>query len=79
MMLQEDFSNEISSFLAVYSCLQFLKNNSLDTLYPKPELDEKEQKEDDDEEVSIHYNFAFYLTVAQRYFSIIYELCISLL
>lgn len=50
MMLQEDFSNEIGSFLAVYSCHLFLKNNELSSLFPKSET---EEKEDDNEEVTI--------------------------
>lgn len=56
MMLQEDFSNEIGSFLAVYSCHQFMKNHPLNELYPQPESEKTEEKEDDDEEVNLIYS-----------------------
>lgn len=49
MMFQEDFSNEIGSILAVYSCHMFFKNNSLTDLYPVPESEKKEEEEDDEE------------------------------
>jgi len=54
MMLQEDFSNEISSYLAVYSCYMFMKNESLDSLKPPPA---EEAKDDDDEEVLFRVPF----------------------
>ena len=62
MMLQEDFSNEIGSFLAVYSCHHFMKNHPLDELYPKP-VSENKEEEDDEEVISFWFqSFVFILS-----------------
>lgn len=54
MMLQEDFSNKISSVLGIYSCQMFINNCSMDSLNPTEENTEEEKTEntnaDDDEE-----------------------------
>lgn len=50
MMLQEDFSNEISCLLAIYSCQMLLKESLLDSLVPEPVVEEEIKNEDDNDE-----------------------------
>ncbi|XP_054714824.1 28S ribosomal protein S27, mitochondrial-like [Uloborus diversus] len=52
MMQQEDFSNNLSRLLGLYSCQKFLNECSLENLLPFPEENEevKEENENEDEE-----------------------------
>lgn len=52
-MLQEDFSNPIVKYMALYSCLKYLENPS-----PwNPEVEEVTKTEDDDEEIKVRVSY----------------------
>lgn len=51
MMLQEDFRNEISVVLGLYSCQKFLNECPIDLLGPEKADDESKGDEDEDDTV----------------------------
>lgn len=56
-MLQEDFSNEITKSLALYSCLKYLQEPTPWNAETKEEVEKTEENDDEDEEVKVRVKF----------------------
>lgn len=56
-MLQEDFSNEITKNLALYSCLKYLQEPIPWNAETKEEVEKTEDNDDEDEEVKVRVKF----------------------
>lgn len=56
-MLQEDFSNEITKHLALYSCLKYLQEPIPWNAEVKQEVESTEENDDEDEEVKVRVKF----------------------